>query len=130
MEMKSEPHEREYVRHKVSGNLGYVFVDPVSGETKVRLDRASEVIEQKYDQNLWEPDERQRPWTRHQAAKVAFEAHRALCMLQGRPAEARKTWLDLSQTEAASWARNGPGDGLNGELFSAIMTTLEPKIQK
>lgn len=116
--------ERELVRHRVTGDLGYLVKR--SGKVMVRLDRPAQEILRKHDAD-WIEEERQLPLAQIHVARVAFEADRALCAALSMHEHARKTWNQLSDPERHAWIAKGPVAPIERRaLYRHVREALEP----
>lgn len=116
---------RKLVRDKLTGDLGYLVKR--SGKLMVRLDRPNQEILKRYSEDGWQDEETQRPLAPIHAAKVAFEADRALCAALSMHEHAKKDWSKLSDGERHKWLSQGPVAPLERTaLYRAVMDILKP----
>lgn len=97
------PKVRQWYRHKVNGERGYLVND--GGRSAIRVDRPDDETLRPFDPVSWMPDTELQPFTDVTIAMVAHYADRGLCRALGLYKEARQDW-DLMRTEdKASWIR-------------------------
>lgn len=117
--------ERIWYRDIQKGDLGYLVRR--NGKTMVRLDRPMEDLVRPFRKNVWQADKEHRPITRHQVAKVAFEADKALCKVLGLHDKARREWQDLPEDMRIAWVEKGPEDRLERtRVYRGMMAALSP----
>jgi hypothetical protein len=103
--MKDPPRKRWY-RSKRDGQLGYMVER--HGREMIKLDRPAQDLVEPFNSSMWEPVSADRPVTRQQVARIAFEADRALCRMLAIHGESRKEWIGLSDKDRIAWVANGP----------------------
>lgn len=117
-----QPSERTYYRSREDGQRGWLVKR--DGKDMVRLDRASEVIILPIDK--FDPDRQLHVMSKHQAAKIAFVADRALCAATGDYKASKVDWLDLTDKQRIKFMNNGPNvGGFRDEFFEGIMGLLK-----
>jgi hypothetical protein len=121
--------ERVYYRHFRDGNRGYLVER--DGQQCIKLDRPNEDIVRPFKDAEWLPERENRPCTKAQITKVAFEADKALCGALGMFVEAKREWLNMKEPKRIAWmagAASPPSElrGLRKELYQRIMALLEP----
>jgi hypothetical protein len=114
---------RVYLRNVQTGELGWLVRR--GGEPCVKLDRANQDITRKYVKSEWQAEEAQRPLAAIHAARVAFEADKALCREIGLPAHAKRDWHALRDGERQMFCGKGPKEpAIRVQLFNAIMGAM------
>jgi hypothetical protein len=122
------PSARKLVRHRQSGDLGYLVKR--SGKLMVRLDRPAQEILRKYGTDEWADEEQVLPLAKIHAARVAFEADKALCGALSMHQHSRKEWMKLSEQERHRWMATGPVEPLSRTaLYRAVMDVLKPYVR-
>lgn len=116
-------HERKYVRHTTTGDLGYLVRR--DGEDKVRLDRGPNEVIIDFRPNDWKEETTHYPMSRAQLAQVAFEADKKLCLYLGFHRLAKRNWLNLSEEDRIEFVKNGPC----GKVEAARATKAQLKRQ-
>jgi hypothetical protein len=122
--------DRVYVRNIVNGNLGWLVRR--DGREMVRLDRPMEEI---LFPMVRLPDGEPKDWAQESrpraigpgvAARIAFEAHRALCAALGKHMKAKAEWLSLSENARHDFITKGPRNGtpIEVKLWDAILKVL------
>lgn len=101
-----DPPSRRWYRRRTDGQLGYMVER--HGREMIKLDRPKDDAVEPFNSQLWEPTSSERPITRQQVARIAFDADRALCKMLALHGEARKDWLDLSDPQRLAWIAEGP----------------------
>lgn len=120
-----KPHEREYVRDRDTGDLGWKVRR--DGKVAVRLDRPMQEIICNYVPGQWPVDRERRPMTPNQVAQIAFAADRMYLLFNGKAQESRKEWLALKDEEKIAWVDDGPqtSDPLRANLYKVILRALK-----
>jgi hypothetical protein len=122
------PSARKLVRHRQSGDLGYLVKR--SGKLMVRLDRPAQEILRKYSTDEWADEEQVLPLAKIHAARVAFEADKALCGALSMHKEARREWMKLPELERHRWMSVGPAAPLSrSALYRSVMAALAPYVR-
>jgi hypothetical protein len=118
-------HERLYFRSAESGQLGWQVVR--GGKVMVRYDRPDEEILRPYNAAEWVAEKEHRPITRAQAAQVAFEADRKLCVLLGQHDPKRRDWSMMHEDARIKFVDEGPlgPPAVRMDVFRAIMSSLD-----
>lgn len=117
-----EPNERRYYRHKENGDRGFLI--QVSG--KMMIERDPETKDRVFMQlGKWDVEQDLRHMSRHQIAKVAFEADKELCRALGLHKEANREWLNLKDAERIGWTNKGPSGPVRKDLYDTIVKLLE-----
>jgi hypothetical protein len=117
--------ERQYYRKGQQGQRAYLVKK--GGRLMLRLDRGAHVVmlEPFTEGGAWIPDKGAGIWQRSQIGRVAFEADRALRILQGHPGSQERTWDGLKMAERAKWATAPDlGNPIRNELYKAIIGVL------
>lgn len=121
--------EKQWVRSRTTGDLGYLIKDP-SGVLKVRRDSPNDPSEFLYTEEGWDLERPPRRLQQQQIAKVAFEADRAVCQMLGLYMEARIDWAKLLPGERLAWAQRGPKgkphEAIRMSVWEATMASLMP----
>jgi hypothetical protein len=119
---------RVYLRHAQSGELGWLVRR--AGKSVVRLDRPNQEVTRRYVQSEWLAEETQRPLAPIHAARIAFEADRALCREVGLPLHAKREWGSLRDGERQLFIKAGPKDPpARAQLYAAIMGAMAPYVR-
>ena len=122
------PGSRKLVRHTLTGQLGYLVKR--SGKLMVREDRPQQEILRKYSPEEWVDEEQVLPLAKIHAARVAFEADKALCSALSMHQHARKEWMKLSEQERHRWMATGPVEPLSrSALYRSVMAALAPYVR-
>jgi hypothetical protein len=117
-------HERDYYRHQVKGDLGWLVRR--EGRDCIKYDRPDQEIVIPYNEHDWIREQEYRPFSDAQIVQVAFAADKALCMLLGMHDKSRKEWVGLSDHQRAKWMREGPRNNRHrAKMYRAIRTALE-----
>lgn len=103
-----KPAERDYFRHKRTGELGWLVVR--DGKKVIRLDRGNVEELRPFMASEWFVVDAPKRLSQHQVAKAAWLADRSLLMSLGRPLEARKDWESLAPKDRWDFANMGPDD--------------------
>lgn len=114
---------REWVRRTRDGQRGYLVME--GGEQRVALDRPNHTNTLPYNSREWQPEKEGRPLTPAQAAQVAFEADKGLCMVFGDYENARRDWQSLSDVERLSFIKEPPEDPVRANLWTAVMRYMK-----
>lgn len=120
--MAEEPQpQKRVVRRKRDGQLGEII--DRHGREWVKLDRPQEEILVPYTgPEDWPAEKEERPLTKAQVRRIAFDADRALCRAQGDYITSRKQWESLSDGDRMEWLEKGPSDvGRRRQLWGAIL---------
>ena len=118
-----KPSERVYYRSSLDGQRAYVVRR--NDQECLRLDRPGEELLRPKDAT-WRLDTQTYPLTRHQLAKVAWVADKALCACIGEHQESKKEWLNTPERERIRFMKDGPDEGnIRDQLYSAIMDSLK-----
>jgi hypothetical protein len=123
--------EKTFFRHRETGNLGWRVVR--DGVEFVRLDRPMEEIlfpllrHKDGTPILWAEEDRPRLLGPGQAARISFEAYKALCAVTGKPTRAAAEWISMSEQARIDYSQKGPRNGtpLEMQLHRAIMGVLK-----
>lgn len=119
---------RVYLRNVQTGELGWLVRR--GGKSVVKLDRANQEVTRRYLQSEWQAEAAQRPLAPIHAARIAFEADRALCRDIGLPLHAKRDWGGLRDGERQLFIKNGPKEPLvRKQLFEAIMSAMKPYVR-
>lgn len=122
-----DPPARRWYRDKQTGQLGYMVER--HGREMIKLDRPAQDLVEPFNAGKWEPISSDRPVSRAQVARIAFEADRALCRMLALHGEARKEWLSLSDKDRIAWVANGPpADPPLRRALHAAITGLFPNV--
>lgn len=118
--MENPPAKRWYKR-KSDGQLGYMT--EVNGREMIRLDRPNDPTAVVPYSEDWDPVSSDRPISKHQVAKIAFAADRALCLVLAKHAEAKEEWVGLTDAKRLKFVKEGPpaDPPLRRELYEAIV---------
>jgi hypothetical protein len=100
-----DPPTKRFYRRRSDGQLGYMVER--HGREMIKLDRKHDEVEP-FSTAKWEPVSADRPISKAQVARIAFDADRALCKMLALHGEARKEWIGLSEQERIAWVSNGP----------------------
>lgn len=99
--------------------------------TMVRLDRPMQLLLKRYSAHEWQPLVQSNPLSEMAKAKVAYAALGELAYALGDHARARKSWMDLKDTQRAAFTRGGPAaldpaaaDDVRQRIWSNIMELL------
>lgn len=116
--------DKDYYRHRLSGNLGWMVRR--GGREMIRLDRPQEEILFHYRAADWDAEDRPRQLGPGQAARVAFEAYKALCAITGKPNRAKMEWHSMSEQARVDFSTKGPRNPtqLEKKLWEAVVQTL------
>jgi hypothetical protein len=96
------------------------------GKPYMKYDRPNEERVIPFNPSNWIQEEEYRPIPAAQVTQVAFDADRRLLLLLGYHNLARRTWLDLSDAQRATWIERGPQKPvIRRKLYWAIREILE-----
>lgn len=119
---------RVFLRNAQTGELGWLARR--GGKSVVKLDRANQEVTRRYVQSEWVAEETQRPLAPIHAARIAFEADRALCREIGLPLHAKREWGGLRDGERQLFMKAGPkGQPAREQLFAAVMGAMAPYVR-
>lgn len=95
----------------------------VNGKEVIRLDRGKSEELVPYRDNIWQPVDSDRPVTRQQVARIAFDADRQLCKQLALHGEARIEWASLTDAARIKFVKDGPpaDPPLRRKLYEAIL---------
>lgn len=112
------------VRSRSTGDRGTVVEK--NGLQFVRLDRGPSSPEVPYRPLDWHEEVDNPPLSRHQLARVAFQADRQLLYFLGKYSKAKRQWEALTDEEKIAWAKSGPAtDETRKKMFESIMSVLD-----
>jgi hypothetical protein len=116
--------DRQYYRNARTGNLGWLVRR--DGHDMIRLDRPQEEILFPFSAGEWELEDRPRALGPGVAARIAFEAYKALCHVTGKPNRAKMEWHTMSEQARIDFTKKGPKNPteLESRLWLAITKTL------
>lgn len=119
---------RVYLRNAQTGELGWLVRR--GGKSVVKLDRANQEVTKRYVAAEWTAEETQRPLAPIHAARIAFEADRALCRDIGLPLHAKREWGSLRDGERQLFISKGPKEPpARVQLYAAIMAAMAPYVR-
>jgi len=122
--IEPKEHERKFYRHSKTGDLGYLIKNK-QGVPYMRYDRVNNVKAVRYSEMDWIEEDEHRPIPDMHLVRVAFEADRALCLILGIHTQAKKEWLDLTDSDKIAWQRKGPSRPvIRRKLYLLIMDVL------
>jgi hypothetical protein len=113
-----------WYRNTTSGERGSLLER--DGKTYMRLNRKDEEILSIYRPSEWIPERENRPMTRFQVAQVTLEADKKLCTFLGKPALAKRSWLNMTDEARIEWADKGPPGEIRGAMWKAMTEALKP----
>lgn len=117
-------HERKFVRHSTTGDLGEVVVR--DGKDVVLRTVAGKELLVGYNPNDWYAEDNHHPMTKMQRAKIAFVADRELCRWLGLMRKARVDWIELTDEQKIEFCEKGPhGTPERVRLWTFINKALE-----
>lgn len=111
-----------WYRHTHTGDLAYLNEDG----TKLIKDRPLERIEVPFNEEEWALDKDRRPLTKHQVARIAFEADAAMCAALNQREVNPGIWQNLKDKERIKWTEKGPAKGIRKRLYDFIIEALKP----
>jgi hypothetical protein len=116
---------RQLVRSAQTGELGYLVRR--GGASMVKLDRPnSPEILRRYTPGDWLPEDTQRPLAALHAARIAFEADKALCRELGMRAHSMRDWAKLRDGERQLFTTTGPkSPPARAVLYASIMAAMK-----
>ena len=118
------PHERQYVRENMSGELGWLVRR--EGKDCVKMDRPNEDIYRPFLEGRWQPERPASNLSDSQIAMVAHAADAALCRFIGMHGVANRDWLALTDRQKARWRQEGPlSPDVRRNLYAAIQGVLK-----
>src|SRR6476646_6409785 len=117
------PAHRELYRSAQTGELGYLVRR--GGLSMMRLDNPRQEVLRRYAPGEWLAEVVQRPLAAIHAARVAFEADRALCRELGLHAHAKREWGKLRDGERQMYMTNGPRTPpARVALYASVMAAM------
>lgn len=118
------PAARQLVRSAQTGELGYLVRR--GGASMVRLDNPRQEVLRRYTPGDWLPEDTQRPLAPLHAARIAFEADKALCRELGMRAHSMRDWAKLRDGERHLFTTTGPKSPPSRVvLYGAIMSAMK-----
>lgn len=102
----ADPPEKRWYKRVSDGQLGWMV--EVNGKDVIRLDRGKSEELVPYRDSIWQPVDSDRPVTRQQVARIAFDADRQLCRQLALHGEARIEWASLTDKARISFVKDGP----------------------
>lgn len=125
-----EPAHKEYYRHKLTGDLGWLVRR--DGRECIRYDRGDfdqYIAVRRDDKGIidWQPEAPPAPLNDYHVGMIAFVADNELQRHTGDLGRVKK-WLDLREEDRHRWIRQGPPEdsGMRRNVYDAIRTALEP----
>lgn len=118
------PAARQLVRSAQTGELGYLVRR--GGASMVRLDNPNQEVLRRYTQADWLPEDTQRPLAPLHAARIAFEADKALCRELGMRAHSMRDWGKLRDGERQMFTTSGPkSPPARVTLYKSVMAAMK-----
>jgi len=125
-----KPQERQYVRHRMTGDLGWLVTR--DGKECVRYDRPNidhHIAVRRDDKGLmvdWVDEKPPAPLNAHHVAMVAFQTDQELLRHLGEIGK-KRAWLDMREEERHRFIKEGPGvGGIRHDVWLAVQQALEP----
>lgn len=122
--------KRRWCRSHSDGQLGYVVEKEDSNgvvRQMFRLDRPQEELLRPYNENNF-TDEADRPITKMQRARIAYESDRALRMALGEAQLGIPEWVALKDEQRIKFRDNGPNGDQRAALYDVIMAHFSDAI--
>ncbi len=118
--------KRTYYRRGTTQNGQRAYLVERSGVQMLKLDSYDPEVLVKFDPAMWTIERELRPLTKMQAARVAYEQDRALCVALHMHIESRKQWVDMSPEERIEFMESGPErNAMRKKLWRSTMSLLE-----
>lgn len=116
--------QRRYYRDAQTGDRGYLVKR--DGKRCIQLDRPNQEIIRRLDDN-WLEEDATRPITPIAAARIYFEADKALCAALGDQEKGRSDWAKLTDAQRHLWMTEGPKRPMQrAVLYKGLVKLMEP----